>query len=108
MSDVEFRIKRKKKVTDKDTKELGGGEGADKDKNKNKFTKKERAQRKKKLKTILPKYEIDKVISRILEEAINNENYFKPMQLILTEGKKDLVSIIRQQNPSTGERRKTI
>jgi uncharacterized Fe-S cluster-containing protein len=96
MSDVEFRIKRKKKVTDKDNKDQVGGEELNKDKSRKRYNKRERAERKRRFKAILPKYEIDKVISRILEEATNNENYFKPMQLILTEGKKDLVRVIRQ------------
>lgn len=88
MSDVEFRIKRKKKVSAKDGKELA--EGAKKDPKRG-ATKRERNRPSKRLRAVLPKYETDKVISHILEEATNNENYFKPMQLILTEGKKDLV-----------------
>lgn len=94
MSDyLEFRIKRKKKVTDKDSKDLLGLSGNNKDKNQKKSLKQDKAERKKRIRAILPKYETDKVISRILEEATNNENYFKPMQIILTEGKKDLVKI---------------
>lgn len=90
--DFEFRIKRKKKV---EVEPANLNDFPDKEKPKKKFSKMDRAERKRKIKAILPKYETDKVISRILEEATNNENYFKPMQLILTEGKKDLVHLTR-------------
>ena len=92
--DLEFRIKRKKKVTDKDVKDQLGLSDNNKDKNQKKSSKRDKAERKKRIRAILPKYETDKVISRILEEATNNQNYFKPMQIILTEGKKDLVNIL--------------
>ena len=89
--DLEFRIKRKKRVNEKDVKETFDVAESEKDKNRKKLSKLDKAEQKKKFRVILPKYETDKVISRILEEATNNQNYFKPMQIILTEGKKDLV-----------------
>ena len=91
MSDVEFRIKRKKRVSAKEAKEAVDTEGAKLDAGKRGPARRERPKLRKRMRAVLPKYETDRVISRILEEATNNEHYFKPMQLILTEGKKDLV-----------------
>ena len=93
--DFDFKIKRKKLIIDKDSKDKTPFDEKNKIEKKPKSLRRDKKEKKKLSKTNFPKYKTDKVIANILGEAINNQKYFKPLQMILTEGKKDLVQSIK-------------
>ena len=92
--DSDFKIKRKKVVNEKELKENPIIQTLDKVEKKK--GKRDTGSKRKKNRVKLPKYEPDSVVANILSNAVKNPQYFKPMQMIFTEGKNDLVICLNE------------